>query len=269
MKSKTKFSKKLLPTLNGTGQGYFTQPTISNKQIIFVCENDLWQVPLEGGRAQRLTSSRSETHSPVYSPNGQWIACCTMEEGEHDVYLMESSGGPLQRLTWLNSVTHIVSWSHDGQYIWFRSTHQAVHSRGSDAWIFRVSINGGPVERLPYGPAMTVDLQVNGKKGVVLGRNTLSNSRWKRYRGGMAGEIWVDKNNSGNFKRLFRDLQGNPVSPFWLRERLWFVSDHEGVGNLFSCTPEGGRLRQETFQKEYYVRFPATDGKALIYHVGG
>ena len=92
-----------------------------------------------------------------------------MEEGEHDVYLMESSGGPLQRLTWLNSVTHIVSWSHDGQYIWFRSTHQAVHSRGSDAWIFRVSINGGPVERLPYGPAMTVDLQVKGKKGVVLG----------------------------------------------------------------------------------------------------
>ncbi len=269
MKSKTKFSKKLLPTLNGTGQGYFTQPTISNKQIIFVCENDLWQVPLEGGRAQRLTSSRSETHSPVYSPNGQWIACCSMEEGEHDVYLMESSGGPLQRLTWLNSVTHIVSWSHDGQYIWFRSTHQAVHSRGSDAWIFRVSINGGPVERLPYGPAMTVDLQVNGKKGVVLGRNTLSNSRWKRYRGGMAGEIWVDKNNSGNFKRLFRDLQGNPVSPFWLRVRLWFVSDHEGVGNLFSCTPGGGRLRQETFQKEYYVRFPATDGKALIYHVGG
>ena len=269
MKPKTRILKKQIPTQNFSGKGYFTQPTIFNKKIIFVCENDLWQVGLEGGRAQRLTSSRSEIHSPVYSPNGQWIACCTMEEGEHDVYLMESSGGPLQRITWVNSVTHIVGWSHDGQYIWFRSTHQAVHSRGSDAWVYRVSINGGPIERLPYGPAMTVDQQAKRNKSVVLGRNTLSNSRWKRYRGGMTGEIWVDKNNTGNFKRLYRDIQGNPVCPFWLRERLWFISDHDGVGNLFSCTPDGMDLRQETFQKKYYVRFPATDGHALIFHVGG
>ena len=253
MNSRTKNPNKKLPAINGSGQGYFTQPTVFQNQLVFVCENDLWQVPLEGGRAQRLTSSRSETHSPAFSPNGHWIACCTMEEGEHDVYLMESSGGPLQRLTWLNSVTHIVGWSHDGQYIWFRSTHQAVHSHGSDSWLFQVSLNGGPVESLPYGPAMAVNQQLSGKMGIVLGRNTLSNSRWKRYRGGMTGEIWVDVQNTGNFKRLFRDLQGNPVRPFWIGKRLWFISDHEGVGNLFSCTAQGKELRQETFQKEYYV----------------
>ena len=269
MNSRTKNPNKKLPAINGSGQGYFTQPTVFQNQLVFVCENDLWQVPLEGGRAQRLTSSRSETHSPAFSPNGHWIACCTMEEGEHDVYLMESSGGPLQRLTWLNSVTHIVGWSHDGQYIWFRSTHQAVHSHGSDSWLFQVSLNGGPVESLPYGPAMAVNQQLSGKMGIVLGRNTLSNSRWKRYRGGMTGEIWVDVQNTGNFKRLFRDLQGNPVRPFWIGKRLWFISDHEGVGNLFSCTAQGKELRQETFQKEYYVRFPVTDGKTLVYHVGG
>ena len=269
MKLSTKNIRKQRPTLNGSGQGYFTQPTVYKNQLVFVCENDLWQVPLEGGRAQRLTSARSETHSPSFSPDGHWIACCTMEEGEHDVYLMESSGGPLQRLTRLNSVTHIVGWSHDGQYIWFRSTHEAVHSRGSDAWLFQVSLNGGPVERLPYGPAMTVDQQLGGKKGIVLGRNTLNNSRWKRYRGEMTGEIWVDAQNTGNFKRLFRELKGNPVRPFWLEKRLWFISDHEGVGNLFSCTAQGKELRQETFQKEYYVRFPVTDGSTLVYHVGG
>jgi len=93
VKSKTKFSKKLLPTLNGTGQGYFTQPTISNKQIIFVCENDLWQVPLEGGRAQRLTSSRSETHSPVDGRKGKWIGGGKREEGEKEGEEREGRGG--------------------------------------------------------------------------------------------------------------------------------------------------------------------------------
>ena len=174
VKSSIKNSNKQSPTVNGSGQGYFTQPTVFQNQLVFVSENDLWQVPLEGGRAQRLTSARSETHSPSFSPDGHWIACCTMEEGEHDVYLMESRGGPLQRLTWLNSVTHIVGWSQDGQYIWFRSTHQAVHSRGSDAWLYQVSLNGGPVERLPFGPAMTANQQLSGKKGIVLGRNTLN-----------------------------------------------------------------------------------------------
>ena len=203
MKLSTKNIRKQRPTLNGSGQGYFTQPTVYKNQLVFVCENDLWQVPLEGGRAQRLTSARSETHSPSFSPDGHWIACCTMEEGEHDVYLMESSGGPLQRLTWLNSVTHIVGWSHDGQYIWFRSTHEAVHSRGSDAWLFQVSLNGGPVVGLPYGRAMTVEQQMGGINGIVLGRNTLNISRWKLYRGGMTGEIWFDELYIGKFKRLF------------------------------------------------------------------
>ena len=128
--------------LNLSGQGYFTQPTVFQNKLVFVSENDLWQVQIEGGQAQRLTSARSEIHSPFFSPEGDWIACCTMEEGEHDVYLMESRGGPLQRLTWLNSVTHIVGWSLDGNFIRFRSTHQAVHSRGSDAWLYKVSLHG-------------------------------------------------------------------------------------------------------------------------------
>ena len=161
MKSSIESSRKQKHTLNGSGQGYFTQPTVFQNQLVFVSENDLWYAPLEGGRAQRLTSARSETHSPAFSPDGHWIACCTKEEGEHDVYLMESGGGPLQRLTWLNSVTHIVGWSLDGQYIWFRSTHQAVHNRGSDAWLFKVSLNGGPVENLPFGPAMTANQPVS------------------------------------------------------------------------------------------------------------
>ena len=269
MKSSIESSRKQKVTVNGSGQGYFTQPTVFQNQLVFVSENDLWYAPLEGGRAQRLTSARSETHSPAFSPDGHWIACCTKEEGEHDVYLMESGGGPLQRLTWLNSVTHIVGWSLDGQYIWFRSTHQAVHNRGSDAWLFKVSLNGGPVENLPFGPAMTANQQLRGKNGIVLGRNTMNNSRWKRYRGGMTGEIWVDTQNKGNFKRLLGDLTGNPVRPFWLGERLWFISDHEGLGNLYSCNNLGKELRQETFQKEYYVRFPATDSNTIVYHVGG
>lgn len=246
--------------------GYFLQPTVCGEQVAFICEDDVWSAPLSGGPALRLTNTSSEMRSPQFSPDGQWLAVCAMEEGEYDLYLMPAQGGPLQRITWLNAVTHVVGWSADGKRIWFRSTHEAVHHRGADAWLYQVSPEGGPIERLPWGPAMTLS---RSGKAIALGRNSLSNSRWKRYRGGMVGELWVDPKGSGLFTRILQSLDGNPVCPFWLRDRLWFASDHEGVSNLYSCEADGSGLRPETFQHEYYVRMPCTDGRHVVYHCGG
>ncbi len=268
-------------------QGYFRQPDVQGERVVFQSEDDLWEVPLVGGTARRLTNSRSETRSPRISPDGAWIALCAMEEGDHDVYLMPTSGGEMQRLTWLNSVIHVVGWSPDGQDVQFVSVHESIHHRGADAWIYRVSSAGGPVECLPYGPAMTVSYQEPKQKaegsnrqpttdnrqptksGLVLGRNSLANSRWKRYAGGMVGELWIDAKGSGAFQRILKDLPGNPVRPQWICNRIWFVSDHEGIGNLYSCNPDGSDLQPESFQQEYYVREPASDGRHVVFHVGG
>ena len=250
------------------GTGYFTQPSLCADRIVFVCEDDLWEVDSSGGQARRLTNSRSEIKTPYLDPSGKWIACCAKEEGDPDVYLMSADGGPLTRLTWLNSVTRIVGWTPDGSSILFHSIHQAVHHRGSDAWLFKVGVDGGPVQRLPFGPAVSLNHQQKGP-GIVLARNSMNNSRWKRYRGGMVGEIWVDEQGKGNFQRILNDLEGNPVCPYWLGKRIWFVSDHEGIGNLYSCTPKGKDLQRESFQQEYYVRDPAFSGNQLVYHCGG
>ena len=250
------------------GTGYFTQPSLCADRIVFVCEDDLWEVDPSGGQARRLTNSRSEIKTPYLDPSGKWIACCAKEEGDPDVYLMSADGGPLTRLTWLNSVTRIVGWTPDGSSILFHSIHQAVHHRGSDAWLFKVGVDGGPVQRLPFGPAVSLNHQQKGP-GIVLARNSMNNSRWKRYRGGMVGEIWVDEQGKGNFQRILNDLEGNPVCPYWVGKRIWFVSDHEGIGNLYSCTPKGKDLQRESFQQEYYVRDPAFSGNELVYHCGG
>ncbi len=52
-------------------------------------------------------------------------------------------------------------------------------------------------------------------------------------------------------------------------DRIVFLSDHEGTGNLYSTTLDGSDLRRHTDHDGFYARNPATDGTSIVYHVAG
>ena len=51
--------------------------------------------------------------------------------------------------------------------------------------------------------------------------------------------------------------------------RLFFLSDHEGTGNIYSCALDGSDLARHTDHDGMYARNPATDGERIVYHVAG
>ena len=69
------------------------------------------------------------------------------------------------------------------------------------------------------------------------------------------------------FRRM-SELGGNLGRPMWVGERIYFLSDHEGVGNLYSCRADGSDLRRHTDHDEFYVRHAPTDGKRIVYQCG-
>jgi tricorn protease len=97
----------------------------------------------------------------------------------------------------------------------------------------------------------------------VIGRNTLDPARWKRYRGGTAGHLWVDAAGSGEFRRM-SELSGNLTSPMWLGGRVWFLGDGEGVGNLYSVNSDGSDLQRHTDHAEHYARHGPMAGASSI-----
>ena len=249
-----------------TTPGYYRFPTIHGDRVVFVCEDDLWQVPWGGGVAVRLTAGLGAVSHPAFSPDGEQLAFVGREDGQAEVYVMPAAGGRAQRLTFLGDGAQVVGWSPDGQFILFAS--DAGQPFRGLMQLHRISPDGGLPQRLPYGMAHTVSYGPDG--GVLLGRNIGDPARWKRYRGGLAGVMWIDRAGSGQFEPLepLPDGTGNLAAPLWIGDRIYFISDHEGIGNLYSCTPTGTGLQRLTHQQEYYLRNATTDGQRIVYHAG-
>ena len=245
---------------------YLRFPALHADTITFVGDDDLWQVATAGGIARRLTAGLSEPSTPSVSPDGRWLAYIGRDEQHPEVYVMPAEGGPARRLTWLGPDALVRGWTPQGRIV-FVSTHGQPFFRNYRAYTLDPAggtpqlLALGQVNHLGFGPATAQG------QALVIGRNTADPARWKRYRGGTAGHLWIDTEGSGAFRRM-SELQGNITSPMWLGERIYHLSDFEGIGNLYSCRTDGTDLQRHTEHADFYARHAQSDGRRIVYQCG-
>ena len=90
----------------------------------------------------------------------------------------------------------MVGWTPDGEAILYAST--AERPFAARPWLWAVSPTAACRGRLPFGPASGSSPTARAA-AMVLGRNTADPARWKRYRGGTAGDLWIDPSGTGEF----------------------------------------------------------------------
>ncbi|MEV8548600.1 S41 family peptidase [Streptomyces glaucescens] len=245
--------------------GYLRFPHPHGELVAFTAEDDVWLAPLDGGRAWRVSADNVPVTLPRISPDGTTVAWTSTRDGAPEVHVAPVDGGPSRRLThWGSRRTQVCGWTDDGQVLAL-TTHGQAGSRRS--WAHTVPLDGGPATRLPYGPVGGV---AQGPHTVLLsapmGREA---AWWKRYRGGTAGKLWIDRDGDGEFVRLHEELDGNIEYPLWAGERIAFLSDHEGTGALYSSLADGSDLRRHTPLGPFYARHAAGDGTRVVYSCAG
>ncbi|MEU1225501.1 S41 family peptidase [Streptomyces sp. NPDC005828] len=259
---------------------YLRFPHLHDDLLCFAAEDDLWVAPLvpEGhrpGRAWRLTVDRTRVGHPRFSPDGRHIAYTNWRSLDPEIHLVPIDGGPARRLTyWGSTDTRVCGWTppdKDG-----RSDILAVSSHGQPfsyySWAYTVPTDGSPGLRLPWGPvsdiAVTGDPAICGTAGerrslLLTGKPPHEPASWKRYLGGATGRLWL------HGERLLPDIGGHLDAPMTVGGRIAFLSDHEGIGNVYSCLPDGTDLRRHTDHDDFYARHASSDGRRIVYQCAG
>ncbi len=238
---------------------YLRQPALHGDTVVFVSDDDLWRVSTAGGPAQRLTAGLSEPSTPQISPCGRWLAYAGRDEQHSEVWLMPAAGGAARRMTWLGSDLAVRGFTPAGEIV-FCSNHGQPFFRHWHA--FTLALQGGAPQRVPLGAIDHLAYGPGGRR--VIGRNTGDPARWKRYRGGRVGQLWVEDEDGGQFRRL-AEVPANPTTPMWIGHRLYYINDNTGVGNLWSCLPDGSDARQHTHHVVHYARSANSDGERIVY----
>ena len=248
--------------------GYLRYPHIRGSLLTFAAEDDVWLAPLREdgsvGRAWRVTTDRVRVSNPRLSPDASTLVWTSWLSPTPEVWTASVSGGPALRLSWSGSQdTRVLGWMPDGDVLALSSYHQPF-SRYT--WAYSLPTSGALGRRLPWGPVSGAAITARHTL-LLTGAAPHEPAGWKRYRGGATGRLWLDG------ERLLEGIGGHLAAPMlvgeWPDVRVAFLSDHEGIGNVYSCRTDGSDLRRHTDHATFYARNAATDGHRVVYQHAG
>jgi tricorn protease len=249
-----------------SGTRLLRSPTVSATHLAFAYANNVWSVERAGGLARRLTSFPGQTSNPRFSPDGKWIAFSGEYSGNTDVYVMPAEGGEPKRLTWHPGGDQVQGWTHDGRAILFASS-RATWAPSSAPRFWTVPATGGVEEPLALPRGYQGKISPDGSR-IAYRMNSSWDEERRNYRGGQNRPIWiVDLKTFDLASPPWTDSKD--LDPVWLGETVYFLSDRDGVQNVWGYDTRAKRLTQLTRFKDYDVKTIDAGAGVLVYEQAG
>ncbi len=239
-------------------------PDVHDDLVVFVYGEDIWSVPVDGGTATRLTIHDGEERYPKFSPDGRLIAFTGQYDGNADVYVMNRYGGEITRVTFHPGTDEVVGWHPTQGKIIFSSTR---HSFNRFSRLFLISPDGTGLEELVLYEAARGSFSPDGTK-IAYNRVAREHRTWKRYRGGLAQEIYLYDFATQEDTNLTQ-YPGTDRAPMWIGDLICFSSDRDGVLNLYASNTATGEIEQLTHHTDFDIRRPSQGGERIVYELGG
>ncbi|MFZ5519381.1 MAG: S41 family peptidase [Candidatus Zhuqueibacterota bacterium] len=254
-------------------------PAIQKNQIVFTYAGDLYTVSADGGAARKLTNHDGIEVFPRFSSDGKWIAFTGQYDGNTEVFMMPAEGGIPKRLTFTATLGRddlsdrmgpnniVMGWKNGLNEIVFRSRMKSYNPFNGELYV--VSTEGAMPEQLPLPRGGFCSYSPDNKK-LAYNRIFREFRTWKRYRGGMADDIWVYDFAS----KKIENITNNPahdIIPMWKGDKIYFLSDRDPMQrmNLYVYDLTTKTTKQLTEFSEFDIKFPSLGDNAIVFENGG
>ncbi len=241
------------------------QPTVSTDQVAFLYAGDIWIADRDGRNPRRLTVHPGEKSTPMFSPDGRWIAFSGSYDGNTCVYVISQDGGSPRRLTYHPGADLVRGWTPDGQRVLFASSRDAPTLRYHR--LYTVPLDGGFPEALPLPMAERGAYSPDGSH-IAYTRIPEPFWSWKRYRGGQTTCIWVLDLASYDYVEI-PHLNTSDTFPCWLGDTVYFISDRADCMNLFGYDTRSRAVTQLTHHTDFDIRSLTAGAGLLAYEQAG
>jgi tricorn protease len=251
---------------NGDQTRLLRSPTVSATEIAFAHANNIWVVERGGGSARRLTSFQGQTTNPHFSPDGKWIAFSGEYAGNTDVYVVPAEGGEPRRLTWHPGGDTVQGWMPDGKSVVFASARATWAPSGAPRF-WTVPIDGGVEVPMTLPRAYQGKVSPDGSH-IAYRMNTSWDEERRNYRGGQNRPIWIVDTKS-------YDLVSPPwtdskdLDPVWVGDSVYFLSDRDGVSNVWAYEMKTKRLTQVTKFPDFDVKTMDAGAGVVVFEQAG
>ncbi len=253
-------------------------PTTNGSQIVFSYAGQLYTVPSDGGVARRLTDGPGYAIFPRFSADGSRLAFTAQYDGNTEVYVMPADGGVPKRLTYTATLGRddlsdrmgpnniVMAWKNTTNEIAFRSRMRSFNDFIGQ--LYTVGLNAELPQQLPVPRGGFLSFSPDDTK-MAYNQVFREFRTWKRYRGGMADDIWVFDFKTG----AIENITNNPaqdIIPMWApNNKIYFISDRTGRFNLFAYDLGTKQTKQLTTFTDYDIKFPSLGKGAVVFEQGG
>lgn len=254
-------------------------PTISEDRIVFTYAGDLYSVAVTGGVARKLTNHDGFEMFARFSPDGKQLAFTGQYDGNTEVFLMPAEGGSPKRLTFTATLGRddvsdrmgpnnlVMGWNPATNQIVFRSRMKEFNDFKGQ--LFTVSTNGELQEQLPFSYGGFCSYSPDGRK-LAYNRVFREFRTWKRYRGGMADDVWIFDFATKKTINI-TDNPAQDIIPMWGGDKIYFLSDRDENKrmNLFVYDLNSKATKKLTNFTDFDIKFPSIGKKAIVFENGG
>jgi len=188
------------------------QPAASTNNEVFI-------VPINGGTPKKISTSPGSDSTPLYSPDGKWIAWRMQKRNGYEsdrfrLVVYDRKSGAITNLTetfdqWVDSF----AWSPDSTQIFFASEYHGL------APLYQIAVTGGEVKKVAEGFFDSPQISKDGQNIYVTGMTiAMPNEIFVIHQNGKGGAMKTQLTQINT--PVLSQIDMSPLESFWFAGAL-------------------------------------------------